>query len=272
MTFDSRETSRDDASWVEFLLFQRGGQKWRYTFEHQTTVFQGASHFSAPGLRRGPIQQSDEDVTMQLRITLPRTASIAQEFIGSPVPEPISVTLYRNHRGESDAEALPAWWGEVSSARFVGSELELLCSTEESVFGGQLGRMKFSRNCGNMLGDELCGVDMELHTFPATVTAVDPFGREVTVTGPADLGASPSHYQRGQLVWGVQRSLILAEASPGVFTLQTALPTLTPGALGVLVKRGCDRTHLMCDTVFNNLDRIQAYPLIPLRDVNKRLI
>jgi uncharacterized phage protein (TIGR02218 family) len=271
MTFDARETSRDGASWIEYLEFVRGAQIWRYTSERTDVTFQGNTYYAKPGIRRGPIEQSNEDVSMQLRITFPRTALLAAEFMGTPVPAPILVTLWRNHRGEADGEALPIWIGEVSVARFTGSELEMLCTTEEAALGGQLGRMLFTRTCANMLYDGLCAVPMVDHTFNASVSAVAGGGSVITVTGPGDLGSSPSHYVRGTLVAGGIPSLILAEDAPGEFTLQVALGDVAVSDT-VQIRHGCDRTHAVCISLFDNGDRFQGYEMIPLRDVNRRLV
>lgn len=276
MSFDTREISIDDASAIEYLLFTRGVQAWRYTSELSDVSFQGSTFKAMSGISRGTIEQSNEDTSAQLLITLPRVASIASQFIGVQIPQPIDITLYRNHRGESDGEAATIWVGEVTSARFVGSNLELLCSTIMASFDNPLGRILFSRDCQNMLYDDLCRVDPLDHEYDAEVTVIDVTGTLVTVIASGtpsvpDLGSTPSHYARGWLEWNGIRSTIREETAAGEFVLQIPLPGIVVTDT-VKIRRGCDRTHGMCNSVFNNGDRFQGYELIPLRDVNKRII
>jgi uncharacterized phage protein (TIGR02218 family) len=271
MSFEERELSRDRANPIEFLQFQRAGRIWRYTTAEANTALDGNTYTALAGLERGAIQQSDEDVSMQVEITLPRTATLCQEFIGAPHADPITLVIKRNHRGEADSEAITIWTGEVAAASFLGSIVKLLCTTEEAAFGGDIGRILYTRDCANMLYDELCGVDAADHTFGATVVALSDDLLTITVEDPADLGASPSHYKGGYLTWADGRAFILDETAAGVFVLQTPARGVVVGDL-VSITRGCDRSHATCAALFDNADRFQGYELIPLDDVTRRLV
>lgn len=269
MTYETREQSRDSGEPIEFVQFARDGFFWRYTSDTEDQVFRGNLYTALPGFFRGPIEQSDEPITMQLQLTLPRTATIAAEFIGSPWPAAMRVIVYRNHRGEPTGAGVRIWSGRVAGASFDRSDLVLACTTVEAVFKSQVGKHVYARECPYMLGDALCGVDLEGHTFDATITARSLDGRTVTVTGPGDLGATPSHYASGVFLADPRRSLIRSEAA-GVLILQTPLVGLEVGQ-AVRVQRGCARTAAVCEDVFDNLDRRGAFPRLPLRDVWKRL-
>lgn len=276
MSFDSREVSIDSASTIEYLVFTKGSQSWRYTSELKDVTFRGDVYKAMRGISRGSIQQSSEDTSAQLLITLPRIASIASQFVGIQISRPVEMLLYRNHRGESDSEAVVIWVGEVSSARFVGSDLELLCSTIMVAFDNPMGRILFSRQCQNMLYDDLCRVDPLDHEFNVEVTSIDSTSTLITVIPygtPAvpDLGSTPSHFVRGWLEWNGIKSTIGQETGAGVFILQTALPGMAVNDI-VKIRRGCNRTHAVCNDVFSNATRFQGFEMIPLRDVNKRLI
>lgn len=269
MSYDSRETSLTTAAPIEYLQFERNGTYWRFTSAETDQTFNGEVYQAVTGIARGPIEQTEEAASMQLTVTIPRITPLASEFVGSLSPFPVSVTLYRNHRNEAAGEAKVIWLGEVSGVTFRGSTVTLLCSTEETALGGQLARLTFGRNCPNMLYDAQCGVVAASHTFSATVSAVASSGRIVTVTGPADLGSSPSHYASGVLFTTEEVSFIISEGAAGVFTLQTPLPDLIIGQ-AVSVRRGCDRTASVCNSLFSNLPRFLGFAKIPLRNTWKR--
>jgi len=269
MSYDSREISAASGAPIEYLQFERNGTYWRYTSAETDQTFNGNIYTALAGIERGPIEQTEEDSSMQLSITLPRTIDLAAQFIGSLSPFPVSVTLWRNHRNEAAGDAKVIWLGEVAGVTFRDSTLTLLCTTEETALGGQVGRLTFSRTCPNMLYDSLCGVVAASHTFNATVTVKADSGRTITVTGPADLGSSPSHYASGVLFTSLYVSFIISEGAAGVFTLQTPLPDLIIGQT-VSLRRGCNRTASVCNSLFSNLPRFQGYAKIPLRNTWKR--
>lgn len=269
MTFPVLETSRDAGSLVEFLTFERDGVFYRYTTAETDQVLDGEAFEALEGLSHGPLEQTDENISMQLRIQMPRDASIAEEFIGSPVAAAVSVLLHVNHRGAPDGDKRVGWMGEVAGVSFQDSTLELLCTTEEAQWGNQLGRFPFQSQCPNMLYDTLCGVDPIPHTFDATVSSISVDGRTLTVTGPVDLGSVPSRYDLGVVLTGTRMGFILREDPAGVLHLQTPL-ALAVGA-AVQIRHGCRRTYADCRDVFANNDRYQGYLLIPMRDFWRRV-
>jgi len=269
MSYDARETSAALGAPIEYLQFERNGTYWRYTSAESDQTFNSNVYLAMAGIERGPIEQTEEDASMQLTIALPRIAAIAAEFVGNLSPFVMSVTLWRNHRNEAAGEAKVIWMGEVVGITFRDSKVNLLCSTEETALAGQLGRLTFSRTCPNMLYDTLCGVVAATHTFSATVTVVADSGRTITVTDPADLGSTPSHYASGVLFNLTDVSFIISEGAAGVFTLQTPLPNLVVGGT-VSLRRGCNRTASVCNSLFANLPRFQGYAKIPLRNTWKR--
>lgn len=272
MTYETREVSRYAGAPIEYIQFSRNGVFWRYTSDvEDDTTFRGFTWLAVPGVTRSDISQSDETTTMQLQISLPRTATVAQLFIGSPSPEPIRVLWLRNHRGESTAEGHQVWSGYVVAAEFHDSVLTLTCTTTEASQGGQLGKVPYARLCPVMLYGPLCGADRTAHTFDATVTAVSVNARTVTVTGPGDLGATPRRYTAGVLKTPNGEShFILKEDAAGEMILQTpAIDVLTGDT--VQVTRGCDHSFEMCVSPFDNRARFAGYPLIPRRNVHKRI-
>lgn len=269
MTFEARELSQDSGAPIRYVTFDRAGIIWRYTTAETDQTFQSNLYKAIKGFGHSALEQNSENISMQLTFTLPRDAVVAQAFIRPSGQAPMQVTMWANHRGEADSEALPIWSGVVSSVTFSGSTLQILCSALASAYSREIGAHTQQRACPNMLYGVLCGVVKATHTFDATVTVVSADGFTVTVTDPADLGSTPSRYAGGILTWGARSAEIVSEGAAGVFTLQVPMADL-PVGLVIQVTRGCDRKPTTCDTVFSNQARYGGFRMIPLRNIWRR--
>lgn len=263
-TIAQLEASRYGAAPFELYRFARGTEEWRYATTEDPFVYLGQT-FSPAVIRRGELAAVDEQGTRQLEVTLPRAEPLVVQFIGGLTPSPVSLTVYRSHRGASDVQTL--FIGQVSALTLEGAEAKLLCTPVQALFTRTVPRVAIQRTCPWMLYDVNCGLAALAFTFAASVTAVN--GLLVTVAGAPNLGAGSSYYVAGVLTLGEARAFIVGQ-NAAVLQLMAPLTGLASGAAVQLVA-GCDRTAATCQGRFGNIANFGGFPALPKRNPFDRL-
>lgn len=216
MTSESRERSWSDGQPVALFRFTRGNVSWFYTSGDRPEIHNGDTYEPAP-IWRGPIRQGSERAKLSVKVTLPSTLPVAGNWRPYPPSDPIMLTVFVRHAGETDA--LAQWIGRVVAPVFDGATLTLTGepSTTSSRSGGT--RRCWQRGCGHVLyslGGGLCNLNPEIVPVPASLTEVD--GTVLTGSGFA---AAPRSLVGGLLTWlddeeELQERNIVAHAGPSI--------------------------------------------------------
>ena len=261
MTYADREISTDAASPVELYEFRRGSSVWRYTSASQDLVYNSFS-YTAVLLKRGSIEQTNEIGRAGLRITLARDVEVVSEFIATPPSEVTLLTVYRQHR--SDSETAVVWMGRVPNAEWRESQAELNCPPVYTSLQRTGLRRLYQRNCPHVLYGGSCQASPIVHRVQGAVGAIS--GTVVSV--PAAAGFAVGHFAGGFATWSAngitEKRMIIAHSSDSI-TLSAVPPGLSIGAAVVLYP-GCDHTLNTCESKFNNSANFGGFPFIPTKN------
>lgn len=278
MTYNSKELSVQDGQPVELFHFTDGTTDWRYTSRARDITVDGVT-YTAEQISRSDVTQSGEINKDGISLEFPRTNEFARRFFGGVVDRVITLTIWRGHTTDGDAEYIAYWKGRVVSSKLSGSgkSIGLEC---ESIFTSMKRpglRARYQRNCRHALYGRGCEVDKDAYKVVALVTSAS--GSEIVV--PAAAGFADGYFLGG-----------MVEAPDGTFrfitshvgsTLTLARPVasisvavsdagyglsygLYYGGPSVALYPGCDRSRDTCSTRFSNLDRYGGFPFIPLRN------
>lgn len=259
MSYASRETSRSGGAPVECYRFVQGSSLWLWTTADVPVVLPTGT-YSPATLERGGIDLSAEEEGGSLELTVPRGNPVALLFRDYLPATPVSLTVFRAHRGE-ESDVRVRFLGTVASVRFDGPSAMLVCQPLRSVFRRSVPGLRYQSQCNWSLYGTGCGVSPA--SFRDTVTIGTVSGVSVT---SGDFAARASGWFRNgwlELPTG-ERRFIVAHVGDTV-TLMNPLPALVPGAV-VAAYAGCDRTEAACSSKFANLQAFFGFPRIPTRN------
>lgn len=265
MSFPALETSIASGQPIELFDFRRSAVHWRYAGADRDVTLTGATYAAGPWSTGG--YTSAGDPTQEtLTVTGPLAADVADQFAVIAPSDPVYLTIYRLHAGDTDPEA---WWvGQVTAVARKPDHLEF---TGESIVTAQTAqglRIGWQKSCPFAIYDGGCTLDPAAFAFTATVTGVT--GQTLTAAEFADPGKTPAGRLAGGFVsWNAgdgltERRAIVAHAGDTI-TLINASAGITVGTV-VTAHLGCDQTLATCHDVFDNLDNYGGVPGLP--DVN----
>lgn len=261
MTYADREISTDAASPVELYEFRRGSSSWRYTSGSRDLVYNSFT-YTAVLLKRGSIEQTNEIARSGLRVTLARDVEVVGQFIAAPPSEVTLLTVYRQHR--SDSETVVVWMGRVLNVEWRESEVELNCEPVYTSLQRTGLRRLYQRNCPHVLYSGSCQASPIVHRVQGAVGTLA--GPVLSVAAAA--GFPAGHFAGGFATWSAngitEKRMIIAHASDSV-TLSAVPPGLYVGAPVVLYP-GCDHTLNTCESKFSNSANFGGFPFIPTKN------
>lgn len=245
MTSEARESSWSDGRPVGFFRFNRGARQWFYTSGDYDEVLNGDTYERA-AIARSAIRQGGERARLNITITLPSRLAVAANWRPYPSPDPISVTCYVRHVGETDV--LVDWVGRVTAPKFVGATLELTCEPTQTR-AKRLGNQRcWQRGCGLALysqGPGMCNLDPQSVAVAATLATVNG----VALTAPEFAALPAGRLTGGYIQWpqgdGLMEFRSIREHSGGSITLDYGAPDLAAG-LAVTAYPGCAHNWADC--------------------------
>ena len=263
MPFDLLEKSANAGRPEELYEFAVGDQFWRVTSRSQLAVFLGYEFHPLPGLSRNSFKMAagaSKDDSIQLNV--PMTFAIAKMFeIASP-PMPITLKIYRHHRGDGPSYAL-AWSGRVRGCEWVkGAIARLHCDGAGSMLTRHTLRMSFDHRCPHMLYDSGCTLDPENWKVTGPVEAVT----RNTIVSPAFATKPNDWLALGFVKYLDYRFMISGHASNTVTVFTPVNLTKLPMAVTCEAYAGCDHLLDTCWQKFNNGLNSEANPWMPKRD------
>lgn len=190
MTSEARERSWADGQPIQLFRFTRGDVSWYYTNADRDQEFLGEI-WTAAAISRSPIRQGSDSAQLTIKVTLPSTLPVANNWRPFPPSEAVVLTIFVRHVGEDDA--LAEWVGRVVAPKFSGPVLELSGepSTTRNRRNGNLRRSQ--PGCDLVLygqGEGQCNLNPEAEPVPAMVSAVAGLTLNVTASGFATASRS----------------------------------------------------------------------------------
>lgn len=264
MTFNTYETSLQDASPVELYRFAVGNKNYYFTSSDMNYTHQATEYLSRS------IERTNIDLTLNrekalVELTVPRDFEIAELYRAYAPTSPVVVSILKVHENDPDQEAQLIWKGEVSGVKWmdVKAKISLQSITAKLKRNGL--RRIYQRTCPHVLYGNKCGVDKSLFRTTTNLTIVSN-----NVITSDDFSAQPDGYYSGGWVefineLGILDRRYIVDHVGSNITLDYPSVALTAG-LQVSTFAGCARNLDDCQNKFNNLTNYGGQPFIPNRN------
>lgn len=262
MTFNLIEVSQESAQPIELYKFEKGPVRWYFTSASRDISYGGFTWLSVP-IERGNLEATITEERSGMKITVSRSNPVPDLWRVSPPSDVVTVTIYRNHYGDVDAQCV--WVGRVLSTEWRGIQAIMACEPASISMNRNGLRRVYQRGCPHKLYGPGCNVDRSLYEVTGAVTAI--VGNVVTVS--AFSSAANGYFALGPFEWmqpdgSLARRMIVSNTG-GALTLSQAIPGLAVGAM-VLAAPGCDHVLATCKNKFNNILNYGGMPFIPTKN------
>jgi uncharacterized phage protein (TIGR02218 family) len=253
VSFDSKEQSGFAAQPYELYLFQATGLTFALTSADEAITYLGEM-YTPTTITRTEAEHSNEVVSGQIKIFLPKEHALAQLLLPYLPSSPIAVTVFGSHY--ADSETVVLFTGVIASARFT-DQCELTCNSATYLLQRKIPQQLYQAPCSHIFGDAGCGADLTVHTYSGTITAIDATGTVLTIPAFASL---PDTLQGGYLKHGGDYRMVVAHSGATV-TLISPIAGMTAPA-PVSGTAGCALTFSAC-THYKRTISFLGFDLIP---------
>jgi uncharacterized phage protein (TIGR02218 family) len=262
MTYATLETGLQTAKPIELYEFRYGPTYYRYTSADEDVVF-NTKTYESRAMSRNSIEATNEMARGALNINCERSLPMLDLFKFVPPGDVVQLTVYRLHRGDTDAVVI--WMGRVLNISWRGLEATIHCeSVYTSIKRPGLRRM-YQKQCPHVLYSAPCGLDRTAWVASKTVSSIS--GLEITLS---NMGShSDGYFAGGYVEWEFaldqyERRAIRSHVG-AVVTVNFQMIGLTPGAV-LNVYPGCDHTLTTCHGKFSNSANYGGMPYIPTKN------
>jgi len=235
---------------------------WRFTScDVDVSIPDGT--YTPEGISRGRMSFSQETATGAVEIYMSLASPIAALFATQPSEWPISVTIFRAHRGD-EMDTKTIFVGKLSSVRFENEQAVIGCKPITAQLERRIPNISFQTQCAWNLYGVGCDVNKSNANF-FVAGALSAIADGLTLTAPQFASKPNGWFNNGFVVNTAtsQRRFIVAHSFTIITISLPFLPALPSGA-GVTAFAGCDRTEAVCATKFNNLEHHLGFPRMPL--------
>jgi uncharacterized phage protein (TIGR02218 family) len=271
MTYDALEKSAYGGKPVELYKFNKGTTIWRHTDSDRDITVGNETYKAGWPLSRTEPEMSEETIRSGLKITTAKDFPVAQIFITGAPYEPVWISIFRMHLG--DTETILLWQGKVRGISWKASkgEATIECDPVEKIIGKGGFRQTYGPYCHKRLYSPRCGVQEASFTTDFTVSNIDTTGFVITA---AALGTKPGQYFRlGEVYFpDLGARVMVVDHTGSNVTLKGVIPGLMVDASGRAIA-GCNHCWKMangdwgdCKNRFNNLDNFGGWPFIPTKN------
>lgn len=259
MTYQSQENSTHAGQPVELYRFVLGATVWRYTSAQSAVTYNAEKYVPAP-IRRSEIEQTQEFGRAMLNLEAAIDLDVVQSFIVTPPDGVLSLTLFRQHLTDADAEFITWWKGRIVSVVFGGATVQMRCEPIFTTLKRSGRRANYQINCRHPLYHGGCKVNAADYKTAGVLESVS--GLEVTAS--AFLGKSSDWFVGGRLLAAGAQRLIVASSGASV-TISAPIPGLKAGD-AFEAYPGCDHTLATCASKFGNQLNYGGFPYIPKKN------
>jgi len=257
MSYNNTETSDHAGQPIELYRFTEGTRKWLYTSADVAVVSISETYEPYP-LQRDAFKQTQELNKTGFEIKATRDLPFVADCIASPLVGVVQLTIYRLHRGDSDAVV---WWkGRVDGVRFSGSEATIDCVPMATSLKRLGLKRPAQRQCPHALYGTGCNISDG--AWATSGTLVSHTG--ATVTSGIFASKANGWWVGGKiLLEGIPRYIIKHVSD--TLTLTAAVPGLPQNA-GFVVYPGCDHNPNTCNDKFGNILNYGGAPWFPIKN------
>ena len=271
MTYDTLEKSAYGGKPVELYKFSKGATLWRYTDSDRDVVITSETYKAGWPISRTEPEMSEETTRSALKINTAKDFPIAQLFVTGAPYEPVWVSIYRMHIG--DTEAILLWQGKVRGIAWKASKGEAIieCDPVEKVIGKGGFRQTFGPYCHKKLYSSRCGAPEASFTIDVTISNISASG--YVLTAP-EFASKPNQYFRlGEIYFpDLGARCLIVDHTGNQITVKAVMIGLAVGANGRAVA-GCNHVWKLadgnwgdCKARFNNLDNFGGWPFVPTKN------
>lgn len=259
---------------VELYRFVEGDLVFTQTSGAEDIEYNGETYTAEPGgIGRGQAEVKSELTRANLDLVVARTNPLAQRWLARPVDRVVTVTVFVQEEGETNA----FWRGRLTHVKASKQEATLVCESFFTSLNRPGLRARYQRTCRHSLYGRGCRLDPENFRHETTVVSMD--GVQVTVASVN--GAAVNTYRSGMIrAPDLSLRFILKQVGT-ILTLSRPFETLADGyaagfgygnaygdlygGLGVVLYPGCAHTPEAC-LGFDNLDNYGGFPYIPTKN------
>lgn len=259
MTFDSSETSVDDATPIECYKFIGTLANYLYTSYHEDVTVNGEEYIAIPISRKKIKSGTHADDALAVDITMPDDTEVVQVYAYQNSPSRLDLEIRRVHRSDDiDSDSIIIWSGEVSSFNITGRKASLrVPSILSRALVGVIPSLYYQNQCNNTLYDFRCSVDRVSNTVTREIDSFDANTITVTVSIVED------DYIGGEVVSITGERRMIISNTTIVLTMNFPFTTLSIGD-NLDIARGCDHVFRGdCENKFLNTDNYGGFPYIP---------
>ena len=260
MSYNTLETSIDDANPFELYLFSYNGATYTYTSSQNsyTLYIDGVAHIFNPDyIERGDsLKLGSSDGTQETcTITVSRNNNVALLYQGAPPEEDsVSVTVYRVH-GENSSDYAVILNGKISQLHFNGSIAEMTINVE-SVLKKNVPQGELSYFCQNCIYDSKCKLKLADYEIRYGVDFID----HLIIKSATLAGKSDGYYTDGFIKMGNAYRQIATHIGDTITIKYPISPADIEGSF--LAYPGCNNLFTICASKFNNTDNFSGVPYI----------
>lgn len=262
MTFDARESSRDEGAPITLYQFQYSATGFhRYTDADATVAFGGNDYGPIP-ISRGNIAASGTLDKTIIEVRTPFDSEISDRFLIAPPSQQVGLIIRQGHVGE--AEFVVAWSGRVLACTREANEAVLACEPFSTALRRPGLRRHYQFGCPHVLYGTQCTANKAAATRAATVQAV---GTTTVTLAPGWEGAfTPAKFIGGQVEWsgegGALEIRTILRRSGDVLTLAGLVRDLASlDSISVIL--GCNHQESDCQDLHANINSFGGQPWIP---------
>ncbi|HXD37022.1 MAG TPA: phage BR0599 family protein [Rhodanobacter sp.] len=264
MTSEARDASVADGQPLKLVIFTRATKFWRYTDADRVIFHDGNAYANTP-IKVSEINDGGEQNKVSIKITLPKTATVADNWRPYPPADPIGVTIMTQHYGETDF--LVDWIGRIIQPHFDDTTLTLTSEPSATMARRGGGGRTWQRGCDLLLysqGIGMCNVVKADHALPATLTGVSG----LTLAADEFATLPDGRLAGGYVEWTRSDGLLdrrsIDSHTGTTVTIEYGSPDLV-AALDVTAYPGCNQTWADC-SYYENTDNYGGELWIPGRD------
>lgn len=257
MSYVTYEISQWMGKPIECYLFQCNGINYSYTSSSLDYTLNDVVYSSVP-IKRGAYETSEDTLKSDLDITVIRTVDVVSLFIGLPPEDIVSITIYRIHKG--DTEALVYWTGRVTTCTIQKDEATLKCESIKTSLKRNGLRACYQIPCRHTLYSDQCGVSKSSYSLYIANAINNGDG---TITHSSFATKADGWWNGGWIQLDTGEKRMVTAHSGSTVTINYPFNSSTSISNGLTVFAGCDSLVTTCNSKFNNVLNFGGFPYIP---------
>lgn len=258
MTFESRETSVEDAQPIEIFDITVGTETFYFTTSDRDDIVFGINTYVPAVIERSQPHVNDDEPGSEVQLVFPTNDSTVLALTSlwitaAPEIDSTRVVIRKHHIGDADFQ--PFWFGRISSIEYSdrGQDTVILCRSLTDLFTLQGPRKTWGTQCNHQHYDGGCTLSRAAFTVVATVDSISADGLTFTLDS---LPTPTVRYNAGEFrkdMTADSRLIVLADAGANTVTVQYPIPSIVVGDL-VEVSEGCEHNLTDCEDYSNDIN------------------